>query len=200
MTAEEMKEHAQRMVQHFPSNKVVNECECCSRHASELRVIFDWRGEYLTATTSFIGAIGILVSFISHHLFHFLLPSEHVGFSTNHSLCNSCFAEIKRRKFVAKLVKQFCLVLIVLAAMIFASTIVFVLLFAIPQPTKMAMVYILGGMGCGMACLWAGLRAEDYMVRWYIPKALRFISKPPFELVDFKIVPAQVQVPNPVLR
>lgn len=181
-----MKHHAECMAKLFPPNKVLNECECCQRHSAEMRATFEWRGVYLTAGTAITSIIGTVMTIaLMHHVFHFLLPSKHIDFSTTHSFCNGCFTQIKKRKLAGKLVKQLCLTLIVLAAMILASAVVFAVLFLFPQPTKEMTAYATIGLFCGLICLVAGLVAEDRIVRWCLPGTMRPISKPPFELIGF---------------
>ena len=187
MSPEEMLQHAQRMTELFPPNKTVNECECCQRNLAKSRAVFEWRGIYHTAGTNITSTIGVAVAIVlMHHVFHFLLPSKQVNFSTTHRFCDDCFAQIKRRKLASKFVKQFCLTLIVLAAIIFASVVVFAVLFVFPQPTKEMIAYVAIGLCCGLVCLVAGLVAEDRIVRWCLPETIRFISKPPFELIKFQ--------------
>lgn len=179
--------HAQRMAELFPPDRKTNECECCHRRSTELQAAFEWRGVYHSAETAVVTTIGIAVAIaITHHFFHFLMPSKHIDFSTTHSLCGDCFKQIRRRRMFATLVKQFCLALIVIAAMIFASVIVFAVLFLIPQPTKSAIVYAAVGFCGGFLCLAGGLLGTDRIVRWCLPKSVKFISKPPFQLVGFQ--------------
>ena len=187
MTLEEMKYHAQRMAELFPSDKTVNECECCHRHSTELRTVFEWRGYYSTTGTTIASMIGTAMAIaLLHHVFHSLMPSKRIDFSTTHSLCDDCFAQLKKHDLVAKLVKQLCLTLIVLAAVILASVVVFAVLFVFPQPTKETITYAAIGLCGGLVCLATGLAAQDRIVRWCVPTNLRFISKPPFELIKFK--------------
>ena len=184
-----MKEHARRMVQLFPTNKNSIECECCQRHSAELQVVFEWRGEYITTKAAVFSMIGIFLSIaLVRHLFHSLFPSQHIDFGTTHGFCDSCFAQIKKRRLATRMVKQLCLALIVLAAVILASIIVFAVLFVFPQPTKATITYAAIGLCGGLACLVAGLEAQDCIVRWCLPKNMRFISKPPFELINFRKV------------
>lgn len=182
-----MKHHAQRMAKLFPPDKTVNECECCHRYSTDLRTVFEWRGYYSTTGTAIASMIGttMAIAFL-HHLFHSLLPSKHVDFSTTHSLCDDCFAQLKKQSLVTKLVKQLCLALIVLGAMMLASVVVFAVLFVFPQPTKVTIAYSAFGLCGGLVCLAAGLAAQDRIVRWCVPTNLRFISKPPFGLIGFK--------------
>lgn len=178
--------HAQRMAEFFPPNKNVNECDCCHRHSVELQCVFEWRGIYHTTKTTIISTVGIAVAIaITHHLFHFLMPSKQIGFSTAHGLCGNCFEQIRRRRMVASLIKQLCLVLIVISALIFTAVIVFTILFLIPQPTTSAIIYATTGFFGGFLFLAGGLLGTDRIVRWCLPKSVRFISKPPFQLVGF---------------
>ena len=176
--------HAQRMAELFPPDKEMDACECCHRHSAELRAEFEWRGVYNTAETAVVSTIGIAVAIaITHHLFHFLMPSKHNDFSTTHSLCGNCFKQIRHRRVFATAIKQFCLALIVMAAVIFTAVIVFTVLFLIPQPTKSAIVYTATGFCGGSLCLAGGLLGTDRIVLWCLPKPMKFIFKPPFQLV-----------------
>lgn len=178
--------HAQRMAELFPPNKNTNECECCHRHSVEFQSVFEWRGIYHTTGTAIISTLGIAVAMaISHHLFHFLMPSKQVSFSTAHGLCGNCFEQIKRRRIFVSLVKQLCLVFIITSALIFTSVIVFTLLFLLPQPTTSSIIYAVLGFCGGLLFLAGGLLGGDWIVRWCLPKSVRFISKPPFQLVGF---------------
>ena len=178
--------YAQRMAELFPPNKNTNECESCHQHSVKLQSVFEWRGIYHTAETAITSTVGIAVAMtVSHHLFHFLMPSKHINFSTTHGLCGNCFEQMKRRKLFASFVKQLCLVLIAIAAMIFASVIVFTIVFLVPKPTENAIVYAAIGFSGGFLFLAVGLLGADRIVRWCLPKSLKFISKPPFRLVGF---------------
>ena len=178
--------HAQRMAELFPPNKNTNECEWCHRHSVELQGVFAWRGIYHTTETAIISSVGIAMAMaISHHFFHFLLPSKHIAFSTTHGLCGNCYEQMRHRKMFASLVKQLCLALIVTSAVVFSSVIVFALLFLLPQPTKGSVVFTAVGFCGGFIFLAGGLLGADRIVRWCLPKAVKFISKPPFELVGF---------------
>jgi hypothetical protein len=180
--------YAQRMAESFPSDKTVVQCECCQRHPAELRAEFEWRGVYVSARTGIVSAIGTTLTVIfMHHVFQFLMPSKHIDFSTTHGFCSTCFAQIKRRRVAANLVKQLCLGVIVLAAMILASVVVFAVLFIAAQPTKQMIVFAVIGLCLGLFCLMAGLMGQDRIVRWCLPKSLRWISKSPFELVGLTV-------------
>jgi predicted Abi (CAAX) family protease len=136
--------------------------------------------------TAVISTFGIAVAMaISHHLFHFLMSSKQVSFSTTHGLCGNCFEQIKRRRMFASLVKQLCLASIVISAVIFTSVIVFTLLFLLPQPTEGSIIYAALGFCGGLLFLAGGLLGADRIVRWGLPKSLKPISKPPFQLVGF---------------
>lgn len=181
------KHHARRMAELFPAGRTVRECECCHRHSAELWAVFDWHGVYFTAGTAVASAIGTALTItLMHHVFHFLMPSKQIEFSTSHGFCKTCFAQIERRKNIANVVKQLCLGLIVLAAMILASVVVFAALFLFPKPTGQTAAAAAIGVCAGLLCLVAGLFAVDCVVRWCLPKSLRRIAKPPFELVEFK--------------
>ena len=179
--------HAQRMAELFPPDTKTDECVCCHLHSVELRVVFGWRGIYHTTETAIASTVGTAVAIaITHHLFHFLMPSRQVNFSTTHGLCGDCFKQIRRRRMFTPLIKQLCLALIVIAAVIFASVIVFAILFLVPQPTESALVCTVVGIFSGFLCLFGGLLGADRIVRWCVPRSLRFIAKPPFELVRFQ--------------
>jgi hypothetical protein len=179
--------HAQRLAELFPPNKNTNECECCHRHSAELQAVFEWRGIYHTTETAIVSTVGMALAIaITHHLFHFLMPSKHIDFSTTHGFCGDCFEQIRRRRMFAPLVKQLGLALIVISAVIFTSVIVFVILFLVKQPTKRGFAYAAIGFCSGFLCLAGGLLGTDRIVRWCLPKSLKFISKPPFQLVGFQ--------------
>jgi hypothetical protein len=187
MSPDEIVHHAKQMAELFPPDKMVNECECCRRHSVELRAVFEWRGTFHTAETALTSTIGMVMTMaLFLHVFHFLMPSKQVDFSTMHGFCEDCFAQIKKRNRVAGFVKQLCLALIVLAAMIVATVIVFVVVFAFSEPTKANVTYAAIGLAGSLVCLAAGLTAQDRIVRWCLPKTIRFISKPPFELFRFQ--------------
>jgi hypothetical protein len=178
--------YARRMAESFPPHKEATECACCQRHSSELQAAFVWRGAYHTKETTIVSVIGLAAIAIVHHLFSFLMPEKHIIFSTTHSLCNNCFRQVLRRKMFAALLKQLCLVLVVLSTLIFAAVIVYTILFLLPQPTTNAIVYTISGICTGFLLLTAGLRGEDRIVRWILPESMKFIAKPPFQLVGLQ--------------
>ena len=175
------------MAELLPPDTKTDECVCCHLRSVELRVVFGWRGIYHTTETAIASTVGTAVAVaITHHLFHFLMPSRQVNFSTTHGLCGDCFKQIRRRRMFTPLIKQLCLALIVIAAVIFASVIVFAILFLVPQPTESALVCTVVGLFSGFLCLFGGLSGADRIVRWCVPRSLRFIAKSPFELVRFQ--------------
>jgi hypothetical protein len=179
--------HAQRMTELFPPNKNTSECEYCHRHSVELQGVFEWRGIYHTTDTAIISTVGIAVAIaISHHLFHFLMPSKQVSFSTTHGLCGNCFEQMKRRRMFASIIKQLCLTFIVISAVIFTSVIVFTVYFLLPQPTESSIIYAALGYCGGFLFLAGGLLGTDQIARWCLPKSLKLICKPPFQLVGFR--------------
>ena len=179
--------YAQRMTELFPSDKKTGACEYCQRHSAELQTVFEWRGIYHTADTAIVSSVGIALAIgVTHHFFHLLMPSKQIVFSTTHGFCFNCFEQIKRRRFVAFLVKQLCLGLIGISVVIFVSVIVFTILFLFPSPTERAICYAALGFSGGLLCLAGGLLGVDRIVRWCIPQSVKFISKPPFQLVGFQ--------------
>lgn len=182
-----LKYHAQQMVEHFPQDKSMDECECCHRHSAELQAVLEWRGIYHTTGTAAINLVGIALAMaITHHLFRFLMPEKQICFSTTHGFCCRCFNQMCRRRMLSFLLKQLSLVWIVISALIFAAVIVFTIIVIIPQPTKAMIIYAAIGIIAGTLCLLLGLLATDRIVRWCLPKPLRFISKSPFNLIEIK--------------
>jgi hypothetical protein len=126
--------YAERMAQFYPQHRQIQYCECCERHPPELSVVFDWRGVYQTHGMTFLSTLGIAVAALLHHLFHFLLPSKTIVFSTTHGFCHNCFDLMQRRRIISIVLKQLCLALIVLGAMTLAASVVVAVYFLFPHP------------------------------------------------------------------
>ena len=177
-----LKCHAQRMAEIFPPDKKTNECECCQRCSAEFRVTFIWRGIYHTAETVFVMLIGIVTALGGHGIF----PHHQVDFVTSHGLCGDCFKQIRRRRVLGKLVEKFCLVLIVISAIVFVPMLCFAPVLPFLKPTMHEVITMAVCLGGGLICLVAGLLGADRVVRWCIPKSLKFISKRPFQLIGLQ--------------
>ena len=181
-----LKFYATRMSELFPSDRDLRLCEACSRNPAELKTEFVWRGAYHTNKTSVVNAIGIIVVALTSHLFRFLIPAKEIGFVTTHCFCKNCFSQTQRCRLKAKFIRLLCLTLIVVAALIFASVIVFGLLFIIPNLATDDLLIAVAGIICAVACLMTGFFGIDRAARWCIPKPIRFISKAPFELIGVR--------------
>ena len=179
-----LKSFATRMTELFPSNKDLLLCEDCNRNPANLKAVFSWRGIFHNRQTSAVSTVGILVAALGNHLFHFLMPTKQINYTTTHTVCQSCFAQTSVRLFKARLLRLIGLSVVIIAAMILAAVIVFGLLFVLPNPSLTNWFFAVAGMIIGIACLIAGLAGLDRIARWPIPKPIKFLSKPPLELID----------------
>jgi hypothetical protein len=177
-----LKYHAQRMTELFLPDRRIGDCECCGRRHSELRVSFSWRGIYHTARTV-LGTVVGLVFLVGGHAF---LPHRQINFTTTHGLCNDCFARMRRDNVFGQLLEKLCFTLIILSAIVLVLAVVMTTVLFLPRPTLREIMVVSIGDSIGLGGLIGGIFGARKAVRWYIPKSLRFISKPPFELIGFK--------------
>jgi hypothetical protein len=177
-----LKYHAQRMVELFPPDRKIAECECCNRRSAELRVAFLWRGIFHTAGT----VIGTIIGIAAVLGGHGILPSRRIDFTTTHGLCDGCFKQMRFQKMLGELGEKLCFIFIVLSAIVFAMVLVMTPVLLLSRPTSREIAVMVVGLGGGLICLIGGLLAANKVVRWYIPKSLKFISKQPFQLLGFK--------------
>jgi hypothetical protein len=173
--------YAKRMTALFLPDRAANECECCQRRSGDLQVVFTWQAIYHTRTTLAVGIVGIVMAMFARHLFHSLF--KQIAFSTTHFLCGDCYQQVQRKKIFMAFAKQFFLVLIVISAVIFTSVIVYAFVFLIPQPAENDFIYIVAGIFGGVIFLAGGLFGADQVAQWRVPKPMRFLAKPPFQLV-----------------
>lgn len=177
-----LKYHAQRMIQLFPPNRRVAECESCHRRSAELQIALRWRGIFHTART----VVGTIIGMTFILGGHGILPHRQIEFTTTHGLCGGCYKQMRLQKMLGELAEKVCFIAIILSAIVFLMGLTFTPVLLLSRPTLREIAIMVIGLGGGSICLVGALVGANKAVRWYIPKSLKFISKQPFQLVGLK--------------